>query len=54
MDLLSLLTELIKGYLRTGLTEMEAVTGSVLLSCSGLTEALGNMREIVLTNRLEH
>ena len=54
MDLLSLLTELNKGYLRSGLTEMDAVTGSVLPSCSGLTEALGNMREIVLTNRLEH
>ena len=54
MDLLSLLTELNKGYLRSGLTEVNAVTVSVLPSCSGLTEALGNMREIVLTNRLEH
>ena len=54
MDLSSLLIELNKGHLRSGLTEMNAVTGSVLPSCSGLTEALGNMREIVLTNRLEH
>ena len=54
MDLLSLLTELNKGYLRSSLAEMDAVTGSVLASCSGLTEALGNMHEIVLTKRLEH
>ena len=52
--MLSLLTELSKGYLRYGLSEMDAGTGSVLASCSVLTEALGNMRKFVLTKRLEH
>ena len=53
MDLLSLLMELNKGYLRSGLTEMDAGTGSVLASCSLLTEALGNMRKIDFNMRLE-